>query len=276
MRPINLIPSDVKLKRARQETGITPYVVTGVLAVIVAGVLAYVLMQNQVTSKKDEVAELSSKVNKAHAEAAAISEYGKFAELKLARQSSLALIAQSRFPWSEVLYDISKALPKNAWLTEATGKVSPAAFTGAGSGSGSSEGGGGDDKEGVSVPGPTIELTGCTYRQSDVARMMTRLHNVSGVRQVLLKESKEKDSVDKGGASGAASGQETDCRTKIGIHKFEVTRTFAPGLATMMVKARSAAANLTDQPPVPSTPSDGESKGESDSKASEPTKAASQ
>ncbi len=275
MRPINLIPSDIKLKRIRQETGIFPYVVTGALAVIVLGVLAYVLMQNQVTSKKDEVAELTSKVTKAQTEADAISEYGKFAELKLARQASLGLIAQSRFPWAEVLFDISKALPSNAWLTEATGKVSPAASSGGESDSDSSKGGGGDDSEGVSVPGPTIELIGCTYRQIDVARMMTRLRNVSGVRQVLLKESKEKENADQGSSSGSAAEQQTDCRTKVGIHKFEVTLTFAPGLATMMVTARATAAKLASQPPVPA-PSDGESKGDSDSTAAEPTKAASQ
>ncbi len=278
MRPINLIPVEIKRRRVRRDTGIAPYVVTAVAALLVAGVFGYVLMHNQVTSKKNEAAELSAEVKQAEAEAAAMAGYGKFAVMKQARLAGLTMIAQSRFPWGDVIKDISKAIPSNAWLIEITGMAAKGANVGTESGGESTAQGSGEDIE-IDVPGPTVQLIGCSYKQSDVAKTMTRLRNISGVRQVLLKESKEKIKGEKG-SSASSADQEEECRTRFGIHKFEITLTFSPGPATAVIEAKAAAAKAAAQPPTTEETKEAESKkseeGSSDTPAPQPTKAATQ
>lgn len=234
MRPINLIPEEVKRRSSRQSSGPAPYVVIAFLCLAVAGGGVYVLLENQLTSKRDRLNEVTAKVDAASKQAEALSQFGKFGALKRVREAGVVTIADSRFPWDEIAFDIAKAMPSDAWLVSMTGKVSPEANTGdakSGSGGGSTGSAGSGGK--IDVPGPTLQLVGCTYSQSQLAEMMTRLRNIDGVAQVLLSSSEEKENA--GSSSPAAGSGGDECRTKLRMHKFTVTLTFPPGPATQLV-----------------------------------------
>lgn len=243
MRPVNLLPREVKQRQLRHGTGFAPYVVIGALVVVVVALLGYVLVQNQVTSRKNELADMTKQEAELKKKAQELSDYSKFANMKLVRVAGLTMISQSRFDWSKVLFDVSKALPDDAWLIEATGKVSKEAKTGEPGASNSGSGGTrSKDANKPDVPGPTLELVGCTYRQWQLARMMTRLRNIEGVAQVLLTTSEEKDTSEENTTGGDVS--ENECRVRPGIHKFTVTITFpvAPASAIVAMAAASSSA----------------------------------
>lgn len=238
MRPVNLIPEETRRNQVRSKTGPAPYLVIAVLGFAVIGSGAYVWLSNQVTDKQGQLTELTAQAARATEKAKTLAPYGKFAALKRERVAAVQSIVDSRFPWAGVLLDVARAMPSDAWLVQATGKVSPGAQTGAKSASGGSATGGSSAAGGadINVPGPTIKLIGCTYRQAEVARLMTRLRNIDGVAQVLLSESEEADG-QSAAKQGGASTSTDECRTRPTIHKFTVTITFPPGKATQLAGA---------------------------------------
>lgn len=247
MRPINLVPGEAgRRRRTRHSTGVAPFIVLGVLAAIALASVVSVVLGNQVSSKKQQIVELTKQTRVAELAASRLERYGKFATLKQIRLTGLTTVAEARFPWGRVLGDVAKSMPKDAWLIEVVGKASPEAKTGEKTGgqastSGSNSAGGGEE---IEVPGPTLKLTGCTYRQTHLARMMSRLRNVHGVAQVLLSSSEEIED----DQASTPSENETECRTRPGIHKFTVTLTFPPDDATQLVEALRSSANPSTPP----------------------------
>jgi Tfp pilus assembly protein PilN len=168
--------------------GIGAFVLLGALALIVAGVAGYVLSTNVVKQRQASLTTVSAKNDATVKRAAELKPYADFQTLAQERASTVQALASARFDWEQSLRDLSRALPKDVYLSSLKGTVGSGAATG-GSGLRSS------------ISAPAIELSGCTKSQPSVARLMSRLRNVQGVTRVSLSKSEKAD----GSAGGAAT-----------------------------------------------------------------------
>jgi len=173
--------------------GIGAFVLLGALALIVAGVAGYVLSTNVVKQRQASLTTVSAKNDATVKRAAELKPYADFQTLAQERASTVQALASARFDWEQSLRDLSRALPKDVYLSSLKGTVGSGAATG-GSGLRSS------------ISAPAIELSGCTKSQPAVARLMSRLRNVQGVTRVSLSKSEEADAGASGGAAGTAVG----------------------------------------------------------------------
>ena len=233
MRPVNLIPPDQR-KGAARAAGADPrpiavYVLFGVLGVALLCVLAVVLTTNSVNKKTEELSKVKSQEQGAQQVADALRPYGQFAQLQQARRAEISALAGTRFDWSGALRQLSLAIPNNVWLLNVSGTLSPAVDV-------ESSGGGGDTAAlRQQVNAPAFEITGCTYSQHAVARMMTRMQNLDDVTDVQLAKSARKDEADQAGNASATAAQtanassSTDSQDCVGpsrITKFDLLVVF--------------------------------------------------
>jgi hypothetical protein len=93
---------------------------------------------------------------------------------------------------------LSRVVPPKVWIMEFKGTVTKDTSSGGGGGGG----GGGGNLRG-SVPGPAVELKGCSTTQSDSARLMTRLRNIDGVESVVMTKSATAGDQQAGGGAAA-------------------------------------------------------------------------
>jgi Tfp pilus assembly protein PilN len=229
VRPVNLIPKDqqagARAGIGGGRTGFGPYIALGVLGLAVIGVAVSVLTSNGVNSRKGKVAGLERETASVKAEADALRPYGGFAAVKQARVDTINALVDTSFNWERVVRSLSRTIPSNVWLTQFTGTVSPDVKF--------ESGGGGGSSARSKTQSPAIELSGCTYSHSAVARMMVRMRNLDDVTEVVLQSSEKSDSVQQApaeapapGTSGGGGSAGGDCRTKYNITKFELLVVF--------------------------------------------------
>ena len=151
----------------------------GVLGVALLGVLALVLTSNQINGKTEELAKVQVQEQGVKQVADALrptasspsssrpAAADRDARLQPLRLGALAPPACSRDP-------------RNVWLLDLTGTSSPALDVE------SAGGGGGLTNIREKVDAPAFSITGCTYSQHAVARMMTRMQNLDDVTDVQL------------------------------------------------------------------------------------------
>ena len=237
MRPVNLIPAEERRgDQAKSRTGPLASVLVGVLFAILAGVAALVLTSNQISDRKDELAQLKVESAAAEARAQQLSAYTKFHQVSLQRTSTVASLADSRFDWERVVRELSLVLPSDGWLTGLTGTASPAVTVD----------GATTITTRASVPGPALELVGCAPGQDAVARFVTALHEIDGVTRVGVHKSARPASgtaTATGGDTGS-SGSDTECQARDFLAKFEIVVAFdaAPVPATSATGATVPAA----------------------------------
>jgi len=167
--------------------GIGAFVLLGTLALCVAAVAGYVLSNNVVKERTAQLASVSAQNDATVQKAAALKPYADFQSLAQDRAGTVQALASARFDWEQTLRDISRAMPKEVFLSSLDGTVGSGA-----SGSGSSLRG--------AVQAPAIELKGCTKSQPAVATLMSRMRNVQGVTRVTLAKS-DKDTASTAGSS---------------------------------------------------------------------------
>jgi Tfp pilus assembly protein PilN len=186
MKAVNLIPADAKRSggAAATESRLPTYLLLGVLTIAVALVTVYVLSSNKITQRKAQIGTLQAEVTQAQAQAAALNSYAQFSRDAQTRIGSVRQLAQGRFDWDGALVDLSKVVPADTTLSAFTGSTTASSATTPGA-----------------AAGPTVELTGCTRSQDDVARLLSRLRLVDGVQTVTLNSSSKT-----GGSTGGASG----------------------------------------------------------------------
>jgi Tfp pilus assembly protein PilN len=241
MRPVNLIPPEQRKGAARaagvSTTPVGVYVLLGGLGVALLCILALVLTTNQINSKTEELSKVKVKEQGVQQVADALRPYGQFAQMQQARRLQIGALTSSRFNWERALRQLSRAIPDDVWLLNLSGTVSPAIDV--------ESGGGGGDVSNLreKAKAPAFALTGCTYSQHAVARMMTRMQNLDDVTDVQLAKSARKDEQDTGGGTAiaqtssdqqAAQQDSADCVGPSRITKFDMLVVFgaAPGAST--------------------------------------------
>ena len=120
------------------------------------------------------------------AQATKLKPYADFQTLAQARAGTVQALASARFDWEQALRDLSRAMPKEVYLSSLDGtsrrrRAAPPCA--------------------ARSTSPAIELKGCTKSQPAVAGLMSRMRNVQGVTRVSLAKS-DKDT----GALGAGAG----------------------------------------------------------------------
>jgi Tfp pilus assembly protein PilN len=237
VRPVNLIPPDQRKGAARAAGADTSpvgvYIFFGVLGVALLCLVALVLTSNQINSKKEELSKVQVKEQGAKQVADALRPYGQFAQIQAARKTEISSLASTRFNWERSLRQLSRAIPEDVWLLNLSGTLSPSIEV-------EDSGGGGDTANlRQNAQAPAFSITGCTYSQHSVARMMTRMQNLDDVTDVELSKSARKDEQDQGGGTGAtdttgsqaATEDSQDCLGGSNITKFDMLVVFgaAPG-----------------------------------------------
>ncbi len=254
MRPINLIPVEQRRGISRgsshgagPSTGIGVYALLGGLGAAVICVLAFVLTSNSINSKTDELAKVQAESQGDKQVADALRPYGQFASLQQTREQQITALAAGRFDWERSLKQLSQALPDNVYLLTVAATLSPDVEV--------SDGGAGGDVSNLraKTPAPAFALSGCTYSQHAVARMMTRMHNLDDVTAVKLSKSVRKE--DTNGVVGTAvtqdnGGEQADIQDCVGssrVTKFDMLIEFG-GATTAQAGAAAGVASGAAQP----------------------------
>ena len=232
MRAINLIPVDQRRGAARGAGGkpsVGVYAVLGGLGAAVVCVLAFVLLSNSINEKNEKLADLQAQAQGEKQVADALRPYGQFADMQRARHQQISTLTSGRFDWERALRQLSLAIPRNVYLLTVSATGSPDVEIDGGSASG------GLQNIRKKSPTPAFVMTGCTYSQHAVARMMTRMRNLDDVTEVhLAKSARKEDSSTGGGAGpGAATPQAsqqnedvTDCVGSSRVTKFDLLVSF--------------------------------------------------
>jgi Tfp pilus assembly protein PilN len=199
MRAVNLLTPDLRSAPKGKGSsgpsameapgGIGAFVLLGALALSVAALAGYVLSNNVIKERKAELAAVTAKSDATVQKAGKLKPYADFETLARDRAGTVQALASARFNWEQALRDISRAMPREVYLSSLDGNVGGG---GAATGAGSSLRG--------AVQSPAIELKGCTKSQPAVATLMSRMRNVQGVTRVTLAKS-DKDTATSAGAS---------------------------------------------------------------------------
>jgi Tfp pilus assembly protein PilN len=204
MRAVNLIPADERRGSGAGGSGLGSYVVLAVLAIVVAASAAFTLSNRTIADRRHDLADVEARAQASTQAAAALDGYTTFSSLRQKRSETVRSLAASRFDWSHALHEIARTIPSDAWLTSMRGTVSSSA---------SAEGGTADPLRSA-LPGPAVELVGCTTTQGKVAAVISSLRRVDGVQRVSLSASVKGDSQGSTSAAvaGGDGGSDTDCR----------------------------------------------------------------
>lgn len=191
MRAVNLLPADATQRKSFRGPGLVVIAFVGLFAVVL-GVLGmtYLSARSTVGDKQAELASL-------HAQIAAVPQGRRplsAAEQQLAsdrstRVQALNAALTGRVSWDRVLRQVSLVLPSDVWLTDLSGAApvaptpapitatstptTPAPVTSGGSSCGSG----------------SFCISGYTYSQESVARLLTRLAVVPSLSNVELDSS---------------------------------------------------------------------------------------
>jgi Tfp pilus assembly protein PilN len=254
VRAVNLLPPDTRgASKAAAERGAGPeatggagaFVALGVLAACVAGVAGVVLTDNTIKQRQADLAEVTARHEALQAQAAQLKPFADYDQMAKARVQTVRDLAGSRFDWEQALRDLSRAIPADVTLSSLDGDIA----TGAG--------GGGSALRGA-ISAPAITIKGCTGGQTQVARLMARLHDIDGVTRVSLSSS----TAAKVEATDNAEGEATALRNAMpcGTGKrptFDIVMFFEKDAAAVAATPSTAGGSVSAAPsPTPTaTPS---------------------
>lgn len=265
MRPVNLIPlEDRRGQHAPLRTGPVVYILVGALVLVLGAITMMVLTDNQIAESKAEVTTLKREDAVAAAKAERLASYTQFRTMSEQRVETVRSLADSRFDWERVMRELALVLPSDVWLVKLTATAAPDVNVG-NTGGGAAGGGGASLRP--SVPGPALELTGCTTGQESVAGFVTALKDVDGVTRVGIQSSElgEEQEGSSGGSTevGAATGSSSDeCRTHQFIAKFTIVVAFDAAPVSVTGEGEEAVPTAPEQAETVATESSEGSEGE--------------
>ena len=240
MKAVNLIPAELRRgDTSGGHSGGVVYVVLAALAVLVVLTAAWAGLGKQINDRKAQAVELKAEADVVEARAGKLAHYESAAADAKTRVEKVRTLATSRFDWPHTFREVSRLMPKEAWVQTMVGTI----------GTNVSVEGGGNPLR-TSENAPALELEGCTARQDSVAKLMAQLRAMDGVTRVMLSAS-EKNDLKETAKAGAATAQvdSSDCRGSSDRPQFNMVVFFRgtgqehPGTAG--APAAGAAANGT-------------------------------
>lgn len=262
MKAVNLIPAEERRGAGGSagRSGGAVYVVLGALALLVVVVGLWAHAGGQVDDRKAELARAEREAVAAEARAASLAAYTSFNALRVRRTETVRSIASSRFDWAHALNEVSRVIPEDVALESVRGTVAPGVAV---------KGAAVTNPLRAADPAPALEIVGCSADQAKVARMLTRMRLIDGVKRVSLQESKK---LEDSKAEGAAGG--VDCRRgDASVPRFNLVAFFdavppkgtpAPAAAaaapTAAAPGAAGAVPATPAPAAPTTPAPGATK----------------
>lgn len=208
MKPVNLLPENLRPRARKQGGSHGSYIVLGVLGALLVGMVLYVVTANQVTSRQAQTERLRAETDAAEQRAGALARFGAFKDMKQIRMASVASLSGARFDWERMARELSLVLPKGVWLTDlkatATGEDPPGG-SGSGSSSTSSSASSSSSSSGTATgedaQAPNLMLSGCSPTQEGVAEALVRLRRLHRAQEVALIVSEREE----GGGGGTAT-----------------------------------------------------------------------
>jgi hypothetical protein len=206
MRAVNLIPADQRAGAGGMSgrSDGAAYIVLGVLAGVVIMALLYGSARHQITSKRNEVASVTTQAQSVEAQANRLASYTSFIALHDERVQDISNLVGTRFDWPHVFHELGRVLPTDVSLSSVQGSIGAAAST---TGTDAPTGAVASSSVSSSTPPgsiPTLSLSGCTITQSDVAVTLARLRLIDGVSEVHLSSSSKS-----GASAGGSCGENT-------------------------------------------------------------------
>jgi len=182
VRAVNLLPKDVQ-QQARAERRPRPLVLLAPIAVVVpvcALVFAIMSAHGDVSSRRSELSGLNAQL----ASLPAATPSAAAANMQLhdqlsTRATAVATVLGKRLAWDSMLNDLSRALPADVWLATLNATApTPLGAT--------------PTAPVAATPGaaPTgLAMSGYTYSQTSVARLLARLSTIPSLADVQLQQS---------------------------------------------------------------------------------------
>ena len=218
MKPVNLLPDELRPHRTTGALSGSSYVLVGVLAGLLVAAVGYVVTTNQINTHKTGIAKVEQETAEARAQVAELAPFQTFARIKAARLESVRQLADTRFDWERLMRELALVLPSGAYLNDLEATTSPVAD-------------GSVPTTGVAATGPSLTLKGCADDQPDVATLMVRLRELYRAEDVQLTESTEQSSSADTGAAAVVPGIATpgvaDGGCPSSTYLFDVTVSFA-------------------------------------------------
>ena len=216
MRAVNLLPPDLRsgpkgpapaVTSGEKTSGAGAFIVLGVLAFCVLAMAAYVLAGNTVKDRRAELARATAESAAVSQKSQALKPYADFESLVNSRVQTVKDLATSRFDWEQALRDLSRAIPSDVTLASIKGDL-----------------GGTQSATGIrgAITAPAITLTGCTYSQTKVAKLMASLRTIDGVTRVSLSKSDKEATASVGAAADRTAPSATGYCAKDGVPAFEL------------------------------------------------------
>ena len=191
---------------------------------------AYVLAANTVKDRQAELAAVDGRVGRGDHEGEGLKPYADFESLANSRVQTVKDLATSRFDWEQALRDLSRAVPSDVTLASIKGDL-----------------GGTQTATGIrgAITAPAITLTGCTYSQTKVAKLMARLRTIDGVTRVSLSKSDKEATASVGAAADRRAPSATGYCAKDGVPAFELVVFFEGHAAASTAPAPGGTATAT-------------------------------
>jgi Tfp pilus assembly protein PilN len=258
MNAVNLIPADSRKRRLVPSTSWPTMALIAGLVVVLVGAVLYVAATNRVKSRRAELAQVTASADSWRR---AATSYQSFTQTAQQRGQELADIRQlvvGRYPWEQLLGQISGLMPRTAALTSLTATTSspgsPAA-TGTSSSATSATSSSTPAATGAATaPLPAVQLSGCAASQSSVAQTMVELHRIKSVSAVTLASASETGGGSSASAAGSGSSGNGGCPFPV---QFQMSLTFASPAATAPPSAPGAGTSSTTSPTTPATTGSG-------------------
>jgi Tfp pilus assembly protein PilN len=173
MRPANLLPADLARGEGRRLPGTALAAIGAGTAVGVLLTTGYVVEHGKVSKRQDELAALNAQLAAIpRPKPPAVTVRPELQAEKDARQTALNSALVTRVSWDTVMRELSLVLPDDVWLRTLSAK----------SGAGTAAA--------APTTAPTgLVLTGSTYSQEGVARLLTRLALVPHLANIQLQSS---------------------------------------------------------------------------------------
>jgi Tfp pilus assembly protein PilN len=200
MRAVNLLPREPKRGRkplsvVAQLALVSPFVVGSLLA---AG---YLLTSSKVNDKRATLQAVQDELSGLPAPAPRPQVNPELASQRDQRVAALSAALQGRLVWDRILREISAVLPGDVWLTSLTAQSpvpspTPAATTTSTTTTTTTTTSSTTTGAGTTTPAPApapapgpLNLSGYTYSQEGVARLLSRLAVVPALQDVKLLQS---------------------------------------------------------------------------------------